>query len=554
MTGNRRSIPNDRKHTIADDATYPKGFHRPRPRGWYHSVVNVCDTPEGLVCVYRLSDSHTAVYTHIMVAYSNDGGTTWTGHHSIAHSNVWEQQAVWVAPQLSRLRDGRLVIICDRGHRTSHDDWPMITVWQRPPRGMANYLFWSEDNGKTWSEGVKIDDVGGEPSYITELSDGTLVFTRTEPNRYEGMYDPPQPWGTQCYLSVAVFSDDGGKTWNRTSIVTNEPYESDNEVAVCELAPGHLIAFTRIGFGGGRFGQPSRLAHSYDGGRTWGKPVLTPYYGQRPMLGKLASGKLLVTYRNRWGTPGSCAAVFDASEDHGFEPSSWIIEESRCRIADDEMTLTTGDGATGRVEFGLYPAIDDAATVQIDAVVKVSSTSADGAAYISAGFRMNLSPTGIALVDRDGRPVAEAHVDVTDRHHYRLVRSGRSLSVSVDGEEMFSRSIDGVETRIVRFGGDGNGESMWSSVVATVQNPSDYSIQWDWDASRGFPDQFQREHTVRLDLGGHGSDSGYSGWTQMADGTIVIVDYTNNHHLNSTWQGGPLPFARAYVVAEETLT
>ena len=59
-----------------------------------------------------------------MVAYSKDGGRTWRGHRSISHKNVWEHHRVWVAPQLSRLSDGRLAIICDLAHRTSHEDWP----------------------------------------------------------------------------------------------------------------------------------------------------------------------------------------------------------------------------------------------------------------------------------------------------------------------------------------------------------------------------------------------------------------------------------------------
>ena len=154
-----RRISESRKFTITDQSTYPHGFHCPNPRGWYHSVANIVDTPDGLVAIYRLSDSHTAVATHIMVAYSKDGGRTWQDHHSISYRNVWEHHRVWVAPQLSRLRDGRLVIICDLGHGTSHDDWPPFSRWQeRPPRGIWNYLFWSEDNGRTWSEPVECDD------------------------------------------------------------------------------------------------------------------------------------------------------------------------------------------------------------------------------------------------------------------------------------------------------------------------------------------------------------------------------------------------------------
>ena len=64
------------------------------------------------------------------------------------------------------------------------------------------------------------------------------------------------------------------------------------------------MAATRIGFGNGQFGQPSRLIHSYDNGRTWKyswkDAELAPFYGQRNIIRKLQSGNLLVTYRNRW--------------------------------------------------------------------------------------------------------------------------------------------------------------------------------------------------------------------------------------------------------------
>ena len=110
-----------------------------------------------------------------MVAHSKDGGRKWSDHRSISHRNVWEHGRVWVAPQLSRLSDGRLVIICDEGHRTSGADWPPLTRWQqRPGRGMSNFLFWSSNNGRTWSEPVQIDDVGGEPGYLVDLQNDRM--------------------------------------------------------------------------------------------------------------------------------------------------------------------------------------------------------------------------------------------------------------------------------------------------------------------------------------------------------------------------------------------
>ena len=92
-----RTIPDSGKFVIADHNGWdPAPGPCPNPRGWYHSVAGLRDTPEGLVATYRLSDSHTALFTHIMTARSADGGRTWEGHRSIAHRNVWQpRRAGW---------------------------------------------------------------------------------------------------------------------------------------------------------------------------------------------------------------------------------------------------------------------------------------------------------------------------------------------------------------------------------------------------------------------------------------------------------------------------
>ncbi len=564
-----KKIPEEHKYLIANSETYPKDFHCPNPRGWYHSVGNVVATPEGLVAVYRLSDSHCAVYSHIMVAYSDDGGKSWHGHHSISHRNAWWDHCIWIAPQLSRLRDGRLVVICDLGHRTTHHGWPMLSQWQkRPPRGMANYLFWSEDNGRIWSDPIQCDKVGGEPGYVIELSDGTLVYTRTDSAESDAMEDPPLPWGNIYYRNTAVFSDDGGKTWERTSIITDAPSQGDCEVGLVEMEPGHLMAITRIGFGGGQFGQPSRLVHSFDNGRSWEEPSLTPLYAQRPAVHKLQSGKLMVTYRNRWGTPASYAFVWDPNETLKYEPTSFIWDEDRCRIEGEEMVLQTDEGEENQVMFSLYPAIDRRSRVEVEAEVRLDAGETAGCVLYTGCF-IRLTSEGILLPDNSGednevdatgkalkggmeRVNQECiPVDTTEWHRYQFVREGGKLSCFVDGELALKRSIKGLESRLVRFGSESRGVSRWKSVKAMIENPDDYSIHWDWKTSMGYPDQFRRDRMVVLDYTG---DSGYSNWDQAEDGTIVIVDYTNDDFRNAGWEKGVQPVLKAYLAKEEDLS
>lgn len=564
-----REIPEAQKFLIANET---KGA--PDKKGWYYHVLNVTDTPEGLLSVYRKTDAHTALASDIMSARSADGGRTWTEHKLISHSDVWNEGGLWVAPQLTRLRDGRLVIIADFGRRTTGQNWPMLSQWQKPDRGMSNHLFWSKDNGKTWDGPTKIDDVGGEPGYILELSDGTLVYPRTESRETDQIWNPPMPWGGNYYRNVAVFSDDGGKTWARTAIIADDPLQGDCETGLVELAPGKLMAATRIGLSSGGFAQPSRFIFSDDNGKTWGRAQLAPIYGQRPIIRKLQSGKLFVTYRNLWGTPGTYAFAFDQNEKLPYQPTSFIWDESRTTIKDGAMTINTEEGRERGVIFALYPAQAPDSRVEIEAELRVEKADANGV-HISAGCDVKFETNRISLTDR---PADGFDVDTTKWRRYRIVRDAGMIAIFVDGELKLKKPTTGIETRLVRFGNrqvgpwfgaleqpeglekivgkrpapkfDNTSLSHWRAVSVKVENRKDHSIDWKWTARDGFPDQFRRDRIVRVDRNGSFSpgNSGYSGWTQLKDGSVVIADYT------SGFPAARIPFARAYVATEQFLT
>jgi hypothetical protein len=562
-----REIPNSQKFLIAN-----KKDGSPDPKGWYHHSLGIVDTPEGLVCTYRQTDSHTAVISNIMTCRSNDKGQTWIDHKMISKSDVWNEGGCWVAPQLSRLRDERIVLIADFGKRTTGQNWPMLSDWQKPPRGMSNHLFWSADNGKTWSGPHRIDELGGEPGYIIELSNGTLIYTRTESSTTDSVWNPPQPWGKNYYQNVAVFSDDQGKTWNRTSMISDEPHQGDCEVGLVELAPNNLMAMTRIGLAGGGFMQPSRFIYSRDNGKTWGEQTLSPIYGQRTIVRKLQSGKLFATYRNSWGTPGSYCVIWDIDEKLPYQPSSFIWDESRTILKNGAMTIASEEGREKGAIFALYPAQAPDTRVEIDVELRVEKAELNGCS-ISAGCYVRFLPNRIELADR---PTDGFAVDATKFHKYRILREKGEIMIFVDGELKLRKPTENLETRFVHFGNrfvpgwTGNLEapkgllnepskprqpllnaslSEWKSMRVRVENKKDHSIDWKWNVSEGFPDQFRRSRIVRLDRNASFSagHSGYSSWTQMKDGTIVIADYT----VGSV--PAPVPFARAYVTTEKEL-
>ena len=47
-------------------------------------------------------------------------------------------------------------------------------------------------------------------------------------------------------------------------------------------------------------------------------------------------------------------------------------------------------------------------------------------------------------------------------------------------------------------------------------------------ASGDFPDQYQLDHIIEVEATTNGHDNGYSGWVQLDDGRIFVVNYTDD--------------------------
>jgi hypothetical protein len=88
-------------------------------------------------------------------------------------------------------RKGKLLLLADKGKKLAPFDWPMLSQWQLPPRGMSNHLFTSADRGRTWDGPFLTDEVGGEHGYIIELSKGDLMYTRTDSHKRQKSSVPP---------------------------------------------------------------------------------------------------------------------------------------------------------------------------------------------------------------------------------------------------------------------------------------------------------------------------------------------------------------------------
>jgi hypothetical protein len=233
--------------------------------------------------------------------------------------------------------------------------------------------------------------------------------------------NPPLPWGPAYYRNVVVASVDGGRTWTPRGVLSDDPFHSDAEVGLLELRPGRLMALSRIGFAGGSAGQPSRVFFSEDGGRNWSAPQLTPIYAQRPIKGLLPDGRVLATYRDI-STPGNWACAFDPERELRFEPAAWLWDEARCALADGELVLTTDSGVEGKVEFGLYPALDSRARVDLSVTLRLEP--GHGGAGVHAGLPVTLLPDRVEATLPDGESLHCA-CDLTRPRTLRVLREPR---------------------------------------------------------------------------------------------------------------------------------
>jgi hypothetical protein len=205
------------------------------------------------------------------------------------------------------------------------------------------------------------------------------------------------------------------------------------------------------------------------------------------------------------------------------------------------------------VEFGLYPLEDDDSSVEVEAELMVKEAQPEGC-LIAAGAWVRFEPRRISLADR---PAEGFDIDTTQWRRYRIAAREGFLTIRAGGELKLKTVLGKEFTRIVRFGSRGyatkhqkmRGHSLWRSFSAKVSNRRDYSMDWRWTPAKGYPDQFRRDRIVCLERNGSfaAGDGGYSGWTQLDDGTIVVVDYTRGD------PPAPKPFVRAYRLKEADL-
>lgn len=253
-----------------------------RDDGVYEAFPDVTLTPSGkLVCVFAECMHHgDRSYTRIVLTESQDRGRTWTPKQPLTEA-THGLAAFWNCPRITCLRDGRLVVLVDKlsGAEGSAE-----------PQQGRNYLFFSEDDGRSWTGAMDTPALGIVPDRLLELEDGRWILSCHCHDR-DSAYLLQRLW----------YSDDRGTSWNGPVTVARQEGLNLCEGSILPVGNA-LVAFHRENSGKG---LDCHKTISTDRGLTWSAPVPFPLPGcHRPVAGWLQNRHILITHRFMQGGKG----------------------------------------------------------------------------------------------------------------------------------------------------------------------------------------------------------------------------------------------------------
>ncbi len=498
-----------------------------RSPGRFTKNPDIIALPSGrLMLIYADTDSHWSQENQILTLLaSDDGGRAWFKHREIDRANLQQGDERLVTPRLSRLHDGRLAVIIDHDdHGHFHED--------QPP---GNWLYWSHDNGDTWTTAQKPAIMGFEPDRILDLPDGRL-----------GVASHIMRGETQEFAVILTCSDDGGATWYEAATIADNGYHR-----FCE---GAIVLLDDPGAVGGQglacilrenhhAGIPSFVTFSQDSGQSWSSPQMCPFAFDRPYAKQLPDGRVFVSGRHVNGPLGTYGWRGDLKSEAGAYQIGGPRRRYAARLVDGALVIDNLPGHEAR--YCLLPPESARSEVRMEATLKVEGRPGQPAAFLA------ISQLGVALqiaVDgvwtRHGSDFRTA-VDMSDYRSVAIHHGRGLLRVQVDGETVINQCVfredkpigdsrrAGALSGYTQFGqAQTGGRSHWRRLSYGARNPNLDDFEWSWEASSGaYPDEYQRRRMIQI----HGNhpeqppapDHGYSSWLLLEDGRIMWVDYTN---------------------------
>lgn len=461
---------------------------------------------------------------------------------NIGTAGTFEREP-WLSPRISRLHDGRLVIVCDKND--------FLHILESQPSGIT--IWWSEDEGSTWSGPHETGVPGIETDKVVELDDGTLILG-------SHVHSPRTRKLTQCVTR----STDGGWTWNGTVVIAGDDIHHYCEGAIIQLPSGRLVCVMRENNHGN---YPCYVAFSDDRGLTWTKPIEAPFSGDRPYAGLLSDGRFLVTFANQAGRPTTYAWPGDIEQEAGYRVA--IADRNRgratalvsaplrdlepniasCALSRNQhlIELTAGELRLRNkfetpIRYHLLPPDSPDADVEFEAELRVDGGGGAHARIVIArvGISLEIAPGWLRL-DGPGtrrrvmpRGPGAFHLkplDMTEWRTLRVEHRGGFTDILVDGVSVVRKPHWG-DPQLERssFGTTGASDGVVAlHRVRYATRDEGREHRWEWDAAAGtFPNQYEIDRWIELAENTEAfPDHGYTTWAELPGGEILVASTTS---------------------------
>lgn len=233
-----------------------------------------------LICVFSECTHHgNRDYTRIVMVKSTDRGRTWSPKQELTEGTRGLNY-YYNCARITLLKDGRLCIIVDQVSCNNED---------KKAENAINLLYFSSDDGATWSSPQKTPLNGIVPDKLLELANGRWIIAAHYPE--------------DGYLTQFMrYSDNQGKNWSDQIIVGKKQGLNLCEVSILPVTNNTLVAFMREN---SSQGWDCMKTISHDNGKTWGKVINFPLPAcHRPVTGFLQDGRIMISYRFIQGGKG----------------------------------------------------------------------------------------------------------------------------------------------------------------------------------------------------------------------------------------------------------
>ncbi|MCL5096357.1 MAG: glycoside hydrolase [Candidatus Omnitrophica bacterium] len=523
--------------------------------------------PATLVCCFTGGGAHGGGGP-MFACHSENLGKTWSKPKVVHPSGV-------NSSRVNILKDGSLIAHCDV--RTGGSLW--------------DFFYQGTDGGETWEDIGVLNPAkagghsGADPSQLAELSDGSWllccswwtgdywdltegeqleIYRSTDRGKswtlYSGFKEYPRslsevslvpaPGGRLWMFiretfgmlpGVKTYSDDNGKTW---ATCEELPFPIDGRTCAKRLADGRVLLTTRECLGRNGLWAWACDPEKNTQARIWGA-----HYNDSKSTG-LKNGELYIDNDGACGqftqyflrVPDSPECRIDLTAEvkvfsnNGYAATLSVPYAGKLRIFPDHLQVAHEKSLRVPVTpgtFHTYRVVVQGGkmSLAVDGKEAFATDKVDARLARSPGTPVRSSPYVFGFGNEPMFPMQFQYNDTwaaacVNEWETNLAEPVPQLP-EIPPAMMVTTGVrrEQVTPRVT-------GCSVWRRVNARLEEPKTGVREQSWVAQRdGFPDQFQLDQVLEIQAsttGSHGLDQGYSGWVELNDGRIFVVNYTDD--------------------------